>query len=208
MIGIHSNNPYWRDIPVRRMWKLLAAAFFAFANVGFFVDLVGWGLLSISEALGWVALVGAFAVGVTAAASKKRVLIPVVVMIYVISTFVFASRPHTTKQAPLPPTAYRRLLFDAIGMMAASIIAASLFMTFANSEGTQMVALETELELAARLQHTLVPAVELKVGDLELFARTIPSQKSAAISWMDLRRAALSRRMLQTCPVTGFLRER
>jgi len=168
---------YWHRLPARRMWKLLIALFFSMATMGFFVDLIGWGLLSIPEALGWVALCGAFSVAIFLAANKRRQLIPLVVIAYVILTFVLATRPHHPRLAPLVPAARERLVFDDVGLMASALIGYIFFNAFVKSEGAEMAALETELALAHRLQETLVPTLELATDNFELFAKTIPSEK-------------------------------
>lgn len=158
------------------MWKLFVAVFFSVATVGFFVDLVDWGLLSIPETLGWVTLVGGFAVAVVIVSSKRRKLIPFVVIVYISTVFVLAFRHHAPKLAPLPHAARERIIFDAVGMLAGSMIGYFFFMAFVNSEGVEMLALQTELELAHRLQRTLGPPIELNTGNFELYGRTIPSK--------------------------------
>lgn len=173
----HRNTAYWRKLPLRRMWKLLTAIFFTLATVGFFVDLTTWGRLSIGEALAWVVLVGGFGVGIFIASTRNRRLIPVVVFAYIAALFFLAFRPHTAKPGAVPRAAHNRILFDGVGMLAGSMIGYVLFIGFVNSEGMEMLALRTELELAHRLQHTLVPTIEFNTGDFELYARTIPSEK-------------------------------
>ncbi|MBV9158188.1 MAG: SpoIIE family protein phosphatase [Acidobacteriaceae bacterium] len=173
----HSENVYWSRLPARRMWKLLVALFFSMGTMGFFVDLIGWGLLSIPEALGWVTLCGAFSVAIFLAATKHRKLIPVVVIAYVICTFSLASRPHRPRLPALARAARVRITFDDIGLMASALIGYIFFNAFVRSEGAEMAALQTELALAHRLQEMLVPTLELSTDNFELFAKTIPSEK-------------------------------
>jgi len=172
----HPERLYWNRLPARRMWKLLVALFFSMGTMGFFVDILGWGLLSITEALVWVTLCGAFSVAIFLASAKHPKLIPVVVIAYVICTFALAGRPHHRSFGALTRAARERLLFDDIGLMASALIGFVFFNAFVKSEGAEMAALQTELALAHRLQETLVPTLELATDRVEVFAKTTPSE--------------------------------
>lgn len=168
---------YWRAFPARRIWKLLVALFFSMGIMGFFVDVIAWGMLSIPEALAWVSLCGVFSVAIFIAATKHQRWIPVVVIVYVGCTFWLATRPHHSTLAPLAAAARHRLIFDEVGLITSALIGYIFFNIFVRSEAAEMAALQTELALAHRLQETLVPTIELATANFEIFAKTIPSEK-------------------------------
>ena len=71
-----ASNSYWRTMPLGRMKKLLAAAFFTVSVFGFVLDLLLLNHPHLGRGLVWPLLMGAMAAGTLAARIKKTHLYP------------------------------------------------------------------------------------------------------------------------------------
>jgi serine phosphatase RsbU (regulator of sigma subunit) len=70
---------------------------------------------------------------------------------------------------------HRRVVFDAAGMLAGTILGYRLLVDFIRTEGLATVRMQTELSLAHGIQATLVPTLSLRVDRFEVYGRSIPS---------------------------------
>ncbi len=74
----------------------------------------------------------------------------------------------------------RRVVFDAIGILAGTILGYRLLVDFIRTEGLATVRMQTELLLAHEIQATLVPTLSLHVDRFEIYGNPSPAQKWAA----------------------------
>jgi len=166
---------YWRTLPMRRMKKLLTAAFFTLSVVGFVVDL----LLLHGQRLGrgffWPVFTGAMGTGLLATRVKRIRLFPILFLIAGAVGWGAIRVSHASTPAPVSPALKSRVLFDAIGILFGAGIGYRLLISFVTTEGRENVRMETELSLAHGIQATLVPTVSFQTARFEVYGKSIPS---------------------------------
>lgn len=169
---------FWGSLPRSSLFKLSLAIFFTFASVGFVVDLFhpesnplsSLAVWSIFDALSAVAFLL-----VTMRHPKRLViLVPAVAVGIVLLTFFLPSQGGTWN---IPGTIRRRLILDGVLIMGLIYIGYSLFLMFIETEGFRHLRNQAEVDLAERLQATLVPPLSLRTSWLEVEARSIPSSQ-------------------------------
>jgi len=168
-------SPYWRTLPMRRMKKLLTAAFFIFSVIGFVVDLLSLGGQRLGRGFFWPVFMGAMATGLLAARVKRIRLFPILFLIMGVGGWRAIRVSYGSTAAPVPAALKSRVLFDAVGILIGAGIGYRLLISFITTEGRESVRMETELSLAHRIQATLVPTISFQTARFELYGKSIPS---------------------------------
>lgn len=180
---------FWRSLPRSSLFKLSLAIFFTFASVGFVVDLFHPDSEPLASLVVWSIFDGACAVAfllVTLRQPRRlSILIPAVIAGVVILFFFL---PSYQGLASISNLLQRRLILDAVLILALIYVGYSLFLLFIETEGFRHLRNQAEVDLAERLQATLVPPLSLKTAWLEVEARSIPSSQMGG----DLADALLS----------------
>jgi hypothetical protein len=70
---------------------------------------------------------------------------------------------------------HRRVVFDAIGILAGTFLGYRLLVIFIKTEGLATVRMQTELALAHGIQATLVPTISFQGDRFEVYVKSIPS---------------------------------
>jgi hypothetical protein len=70
---------------------------------------------------------------------------------------------------------HRRLTFDALVIMIAVGLGYGCFLYVSITELRRYFRVHAEIELASEIHHVLVPAIDTKIGDFELYGRSSPS---------------------------------
>jgi serine phosphatase RsbU (regulator of sigma subunit) len=166
---------YWRTMPMRRMKKLLTAAFFTFSVVGFVVDLLSLDGQRLGRGFFWPVFTGAMATGLLAARVKRIRLFPFLFLIMVAVGWGAIRVSYGSTPAPVPAGLKGRVLFDAVGILFGAGIGYRLLISFVTTEGREHVRMETELSLAHGIQATLVPTVSFQTARFEVYGKSIPS---------------------------------
>jgi len=145
-----------RELPVNRLWHLLAARFLRMAAVGFLIDLVLGGSMSRPLVLLFAFLFGLCGPVVLLMRHRppfQRVLFvaPIIFILYGIALL------HR-RGVDLPPSsaaaAYR---FDALSIFAMFLASAFATTKHINTEGALQLRAENELEAARAVQQVLIP---------------------------------------------------
>jgi serine phosphatase RsbU (regulator of sigma subunit) len=170
-----SFSPYWRTLPMRRMKKLLTAAFFTFSVVGFVVDLLSLDGQRLGRGFFWPVFTAAMATGLLAARVKRIRLFPFLFLIMVAVGWVAIRVSYGSTASPVPAALKSRVLFDAVGILFGAGIGYRLLISFVTTEGREHVRMETELSLAHGIQATLVPTVSFQTARFEVYGKSIPS---------------------------------
>jgi len=168
-------SPYWRVLPLGRMKMFLAGYFFVGAAAGFAVDLLQLNARSVAGGLFWPVFVGTGAMALRAAGIKRFRLVPLLFLLVVLTAWLGYWASHVSAPLPVPVTIYRRVLFDAIGILVGIGLAARFLLFFAGTEGVASVRMQTELSLAHGIQATLVPTISFQNASFELYGKSIPS---------------------------------
>lgn len=171
---------YYKSVPFSRLWPLYAAVFCLFAITGIFGDIFNLGrtpyVIAILNAIfsGFTALMY---IQVGMRLSPRFFLhatllqIPIWLTFSVIVSFL---QSHFHLQ-PVPAASGTR--FAAVVMLLLVIVSYSLFIRFVRGEGQESFRIQNELELAHGIQKTLVPPIELRTFNFELYGRSDPSDK-------------------------------
>ena len=170
-------SPYWRVLPLRRMKMFLAGYFFVGAAGGFAFDLLQLKAARVGGGFFWPVLVGTGATALRAAAIKRVRLVPLLFLLFVVTGWLGYRALPVSTPIPVPVAVYRRVLFDAIGILAGIGFGTRFLMFFAGTEGLASVRMQTELSLAHGIQATLVPTVSFQNASFELYGKSIPSSE-------------------------------
>jgi len=167
---------FWRSLPRSSVFKLSLAVFFTFATLGFVTDLFHpngapyYPVLVMAAYSGLGALV--FLLVIMREAKWLFGLVPVFIAVAIEISRLLPSHPL---QLPVPPELQRRLILDAIFTLVMVHTGYALFLAFIETEGFKHMRVQTEMELAERLQTTLVPPLSIRTGLVQVEARSTPS---------------------------------
>jgi Stage II sporulation protein E (SpoIIE) len=168
-------SPYWHMLPLARMKMFLAGYFFIGAAGGFAFDLLQLNASRVGGGFFWPVLVGTGAAALRAAGIKRFRLIPLLFLLVVLTTWLGYRASHVSTPLPVPVAVYRRVLFDAIGILVGIGFGTRFLLFFAGTEGVASVRMQTELSLAHGIQAILVPTVSFQNASFELYGKSIPS---------------------------------
>ncbi len=142
--------------------------------VGCFVDLLDFGRKPFVPVAVWSLFSGFIAVvWILAFFRNRRWLVGAVVLWLAGSLLVSNMLRHF---GPFDrPTPEHGTRVATIACMILSFSAYSFFMRFIENEGRGAVRMQTELSLARGIQQTLVPVVDWRSGNLEIYGASIPS---------------------------------
>ena len=168
------HRTYWRNVPLRRLTSLLLAIFLLFGMVGCFVDLLDFGTKPFVPVAAWSLFSGFIAVvWILAFFRDRRWLIGAVVLWIAGSQLVAVALHHL---GPFDhPTPEHGTRVATIACMILSFSAYSFFMRFIENEGRGAVRMQTELALAQGIQKTLVPIVDWRSSNIEIYGISVPS---------------------------------
>ena len=168
-------SPYWHMLPLARMKTLLSGYFFIGAAGGFAFDLLQLNASRVGGGFFWPVLVGTGAAALRAAGIKRFRLIPPLFLLVVLTAWLGYWASHASLPLPVPVAVHRRVLFDAIGILAGIGFGVRFLLFFAGTEGRASVRMQTELSLAHGIQATLVPTISFQNASFELYGKSIPS---------------------------------
>jgi sigma-B regulation protein RsbU (phosphoserine phosphatase) len=160
-----------RTLPARQLKFFWLAIFSTFSMFGFVLDIMARGrqpavlLVMNGVASGTLSILYAIA---SMPARRARYL--AVLTAHLAYAFLV---PRAFGLLPAAPP--RRLLLDAIGIMATVLTGYSMFLRFINITAARYLRAETEIEVAHRIHQVLVPAIERQVGAYEFFGWSIAS---------------------------------
>ncbi|HEX4020221.1 MAG TPA: PP2C family protein-serine/threonine phosphatase [Acidobacteriaceae bacterium] len=169
-----------RALPIKRLWVLIAAIFFLFSVVGFYVDLMYSGVLPYA-----VVLTIALYVGLNASLwfiVLSRLSMPYLVGLLVLQIFNAPINAGLaswmTRRFDLKPVPSELgIHFAATATLSAIILSYVCFLVYIRREGRESFRMRNELDLAHGIQKTLVPPVELHSSRFEIYGISRPSEK-------------------------------
>ena len=166
---------YWRTLPMRSLGKLLAAAFITFFGIGFVIDLLLLHYQPLARGFFWPVYSGTVGTAGLAVRMRRPRLFPVLLLIVVAGLWLGVRVSFRSSAVPDLEAMQRRVVFDAIGILAGTIVGYRLLVDFIRTEGLATVRMQTELVLAHEIQETLVPTLALHVERFEIYGKSIPS---------------------------------
>jgi len=171
---------YYRSVPFTRLWTLYAAVFCLFAITGFFGDMLNTGrtpyVIAILNAIcsGFVALMY---LHVGTRLHPKYFIVATLIQIPLWLGFGATASLLSTRFHLQSVNSASGVRFAGILTLALVILSYSLFIRFLRGEGQEAVKIRNELELAHSIQKTLVPPIQLRTLQFELYGRSDPSDK-------------------------------
>jgi hypothetical protein len=157
------------------MGKFLAAAFITWCAVGFVIDLLLVNYQPLGRGFFWPIYFGTLGTAVFAARMKRIRLAPVLLLIAGTGLWLAVRISFHSSASPDLEAMHRRVVFDAIGILAGTILGYRLLVDFIWTEGLATVRMQTELALAHGIQATLVPTLSFQVDRFEVYGKSIPS---------------------------------
>lgn len=168
---------YFRQLPLRRLVSLLLAIFCLFGMFGFLIDLLGTAQKPTPVVLVWTLFTGAMAVFYLIALTRAPRLILPAVGVHLLGSWQITTLIHSFSAHLVNPSVEQGVHRAAIAVLLLSVSACGFFLHFILREGRRAVRLETELSLAHGIQATLVPPVESRSAQWEVYGISLPSEQ-------------------------------
>ena len=179
-----ADNPYWHDLPLRRLARPLISAFFITSICGYSINLELLNRPPLLAGLFWPVFIGIMAVVIVTSRIKKIKLVPLLqLLVITIGFIIYKTMPGAIE--PLPDDLRRRILFNVVGILVSTFAGYRFLLSFLSTEGLTGMRLQTELSLAHRIQSVLVPAITFENARFEAYGRSIPSEKVGG-DWIDV----------------------
>ena len=169
---------FWRSLPPSSTFKLSLAVFFTIASIGFVTDLFNPPGRPFYTVLIWSAYDGLAAIAFLWVIKRHPRWIAVLIGAFIVITVaVNHVMPPYRGGLALPAGMQLRLILDGIFLLVMINLGYALFLVFIQTEGFKHMRNRAELELAERLQTTLVPPLSLRTACVEVEARSLASSK-------------------------------
>jgi serine phosphatase RsbU (regulator of sigma subunit) len=167
-------SPHLRTISLYRLRYLVAGRFFLGAAIAFLADLASRGALRGALLIGLACLFGAISSLILLLRRwSMAVRLALIISVVIAVPLAIAHNPSV----PAPEALAEAYRFDAFAIFLTMVICTRLYYLHINIEGARQLRAETELELAQRLQQVLVPGVSFRNARLDVYGRSIPSEK-------------------------------
>jgi phosphoserine phosphatase RsbU/P len=168
------HRAYWKTVPLRRLTSLLLAIFCLFGMMGCFVSLLALGQKPFLTVFVWSLFSGIIAVlFILAFFRAPRWIVGVILLWALGSRLIAVGMRHVGDLAH--PTIEHGTRVATIACMVLSYSAYMFFMRFIQNEGTRVVRMQTELALAQGIQQTLVPIIDWRSTDMQIYGISVPS---------------------------------
>jgi hypothetical protein len=167
-----------RSLPRSSILKLSLAVFFTFATLGFVTDLFHPQSGPIYPVLAWSVYSGMGAVTFLFITMRRPTWLSGLVPAFLaLAVALVRFLPSNRVALSMPAAVRERLILDAVFILLMIHVGYALFLFFIETEGFKHLRVQTELELAERLQTTLVPPLSLRTAAVDVEARSIPSSQ-------------------------------
>jgi hypothetical protein len=170
---------YWKSVPLSSMVTLGLAVFLTFSSLIFVSDLVKPRPSPYWWVLVYAADMGIVATGYALAITRFIRLLPLAVAVHLLTIFGLTRvLPLYSIKVASGDTVVQlqdRHTLDAWLVVGLVIFGYVVFFIFVSTEGKKYVRLQTEIELAERVQARLVPAFEMTAARLAICGKSVPS---------------------------------
>ncbi len=170
-------NEFWRSVPQSSLILFYAAVFCVFASIGVITLMTETAPPGLWQSFAYICYWGLAATLLAAAAtSGKYLFLPLIIAANVVAA-VWLNRmmAHTHPAVPVSSPLHTR--FAVLGQTGLLTLSAgyAFFMFFFSREGTRYFSAHAEIALARELHQALVPIIERRVGEFEIYGASIPS---------------------------------
>ncbi|HTT23950.1 MAG TPA: PP2C family protein-serine/threonine phosphatase [Candidatus Sulfotelmatobacter sp.] len=173
--GSRPRAEFWKSISRSSQVIAIIGVFSLFASIGLISMLMSPVHQTIGSTLVTVAFYGGFAVGYAGLwIARKFWLIPVWWLLQAAASRLTANIFHEGIIAGRKELEHQ-LVALGICAIVAIVVAYIAFINFVRREGSRYFRIQTEIELAHEIHHSLVPTFERKLDGYEIFGASIPS---------------------------------
>lgn len=160
-----------RLLPARQLIPFWLAIGLTFAVFGILIDVMASGRSTALRLWCNIVLLAVVSMGlVWARMTGRRRIFAVIAAIYPLYTLLVGRNLHDLPAAP--PA---RLFLDGAGAMLALMGGYLLFIYFINSSASRYLRARTEIDLASEIHRVLVPRVDRRIGDVDLYGWSFAS---------------------------------
>jgi serine phosphatase RsbU (regulator of sigma subunit) len=165
----------WKSIPRSSQVLAIVGIFSLFASIGSISMLMSPVRQTVVSAVATVVIYGGFAVGyATLWIARKFWLLPVWWLLQWAAGILMANIFHAGIIEDRKELE-RQLVVLGICAIVAIVVGYIAFINFVRREGSRYFRVQTEIELAHEIHHSLVPTFERKLSGYEIFGASIPS---------------------------------
>jgi sigma-B regulation protein RsbU (phosphoserine phosphatase) len=162
------------------MALLLAGAFCLFAALAFVISMMGAAQMTINQSLMWALVAGSSAAGLVFGIARRLMkFLLLCVALQIVAELGLSYLARGTPILSLSPADHTRLLqrIKTEGFLAMlAIMGGYVFgLAFVQKEGERMFGSVTEVRLAQEVHESLVPKIEHKIGEYEIYGASVPS---------------------------------
>jgi hypothetical protein len=167
----NQSQNYWRTLPTASYAKFLFAIFLIFSIIGYLNDIMAGGYFTGWQIAGNVFLSGVVAIAWVYSFTHNFKFLPLALLLFILSFYYTKLWPPTQSA----PEFQHRLVIDSMGIMMHLILGYIFLIQFILNEGMQHVKLRTEMKLAKDLHDILVPIINFKNDNYEVYGQAIPT---------------------------------
>ena len=168
---------FWSAVPTSSRWLGAAVVFFLFASIGFVTLQMGTGAHSGWDIFLSVAIPGGFSVGYATLGILRRYrYFPVLGIFHFLAEYLH-HRFHGP-QSTLVGNAdalQHQLLWLGAGAIFSIVFGYVVLILFVRRLGQSYFRIQTEIALAAEIHRSLVPPIQTRLGDVEIYGVSQPS---------------------------------
>src|SRR5271165_1743402 len=170
-------NDFWKSVPASSLVLFYSGLFCLFAVVGIIAVMTDLRLPTWGQVAGFVLYCGGTAVLLAMAAIRKRYVFIPLILVANITASIWLNRMLNHRPRTIEAHSPLQTRFVLLGQAGVVALAAgyAFFMFFFGREGTRYFRAHTEIELAHELHQALVPTIQRRIGDFEIFGASIPS---------------------------------
>ena len=170
-----SRTESWKSIPRRSQLIGIIGVFSLFASIGSIAMLMSPSRQTIGSAVVTATIYGGFAVGYAALwITRKFWLIPVWAILQAAAVTLAANIFRAGNIEGRKELDHQLVVLGACAILAV-VVAYIAFINFVRLEGSRYFRIQTEIELAHEIHHSLVPTFERRLPGYEIFGVSIPS---------------------------------
>lgn len=172
----NARSQLFAKMPLRSFVTFCIAVACTFAAIGVVNDLFDLEHTDVRHLITGVVTTSGFAVLATLFIYRRMVKVLIVLAVLLTLWLIFASRMLPSPHNIFTPEQWRtHVALHGFILLVLILFSYGWFGTFFRMEGRRYYVAHTEIELASRIQEQLVPPIELRSGDLELYGISKPS---------------------------------
>jgi len=171
---VHAQSrTYWRMLSWKSYIQFLFSIFLIFSCIGYLNDIMSGGQFTVQQLIGNIILSGVTAAAWVFSFTHNIKILPLAILLVAGNFFYTGLWPA----APATHALQTRLITDSIGIILHLLVGYIFLIQFIMTEGRRHIRLETEMKLAKDLHDILVPVIDFKKHNFEVYGQAVPTDK-------------------------------